>query len=84
MEQESVPITAVVLRAIRSSVVPLCFVAASLLIAGHVLVLRPGEALWSLGTVLVGVPLYVIFGRLARRAPERERVRDAARKGEAA
>ena len=38
--------------------VPLCFIAATLWIAGHTLIERPGEALLSLATVGVGLVLF--------------------------
>lgn len=48
--------------------VPAAFVAATLWIAGHVLLERPKEALLSLATVAAGVPLYLWWKRRADRA----------------
>jgi APA family basic amino acid/polyamine antiporter len=45
--------------------VPAGFIAATLWIAGHALVERPAEALLSLGTVALGLPLYLL-GRRGR------------------
>jgi APA family basic amino acid/polyamine antiporter len=46
--------------------VPASFVLATLWIAGHVLVERPGEALLSLATVAAGLPLYAFWKRWGR------------------
>jgi APA family basic amino acid/polyamine antiporter len=48
--------------------VPASFVLATLWIAGHVLVERPGEALLSLATVAAGLPLYALWRRRPPRA----------------
>lgn len=49
--------------------VPLAYIGASLLIAGFSILERPLESLLSLGTVGLGVPVYLLWNRFKQRRP---------------